>query len=98
MAQKLKESLVLPSIDELELLGRDALADYHDTLAAQEVLPELEEYMEWNYRATLENAIDAWLEAHGFDDPKNSWSAPEVRDLQKQFLFRVGKERGLDKI
>ena len=61
-----------------------------------EELTELEEYMENYYRATLEDAADAWLEAHGYDDPGSPLAS--IRDEQREFVIRVGKQRGLDKI
>ena len=91
-----RDPINLPSIDSLEAAGREGMASYGDIEAAREILPELEEYMEYNYRATLEDAADAWLEAHGYDDP-GSPLAP-IRDEQREFVIRVGKQRGLDKI
>ena len=67
-----------------------------DIEAASYALPELEDYMEYNYRATLENAVDAYLEAHGYDDPDSPVAA--AREDQREFLMRIGRERGLDKI
>ena len=91
-----RDPINLPSIDSLEAAGREGMASYGDIEAAREILPELEEYMEYNYRATLEDAADAWLEAHGYDDP-GSPLAP-IRDEQREFVIRVGKQRELDKI
>jgi uncharacterized protein (DUF2267 family) len=86
----------LPSGDELEATGREGIASYHDIEAARYALPELEDYMEYNYRASLENAVDAYLEAHGYDDPDSPMAA--AREDQRKFLMRIGRERGLDKI
>ena len=91
-----RDPINLPSIDSLEAAGRKGMSSYSDIVAAREILPELEEYLEFNYRASLEDAADAWLEAHGYDDPDSPLAA--VREMQREFLMRVGRERGLDKI
>ena len=91
-----RDPINLPSIDNLEAAGREGMASYSDIEAAREILPELEDYMEFNYRATLEDAADAWLEAHGYDDPGSPLAS--IRDEQREFVIRVGKQRGLDKI
>lgn len=82
----------LPSGYDLE--GNQEIGAYHDQVAAQKVLPELEEYMEYNYRASLEDAVEAWLEDH-FHGISNS---PDVIEAQREFLMKVGRDRGLDKI
>jgi len=91
-----RDPINLPSIDSLEAAGREGMASYADIEAARYALPELEEYMEFNYRATLENAVDAYLEAHGYDDPDSPLAA--AREDQREFLMRISRERGLDKI
>jgi len=91
-----RDPISLPSIDSLEAAGREGMASYADVEAARYALPELEDYMEFNYRATLENAVDAYLEAHGYDDPDSPLAA--AREDQRKFLMRIGRERGLDKI
>ena len=91
-----RDPINLPSIDSLEAAGRKGMSSYSDIVAAREILPELEEYMEFNYRASLEDAVDAWLEAHGYDDPDSPLTS--IRDEQREFVIRVGKQRGLDKI
>ena len=90
------DPISLPSIDSLEAAGLEGMASYADIEAASYALPELEDYMEYNYRATLENAVDAYLEAHGYDDPDSPVAA--AREDQREFLMRIGRERGLDKI
>ena len=83
------DMLPLPSGDELE--GNKAIAAASDLEAAQIVLPELKDYIDYNFKATLEDAADAWLEAHGFDKPPLN----VARDVQRDFLIRVGREAGL---
>ena len=91
-----RDPINLPSIDSLEAAGREGMASYGDIEAASYALPELEDYMEYNYRATLENAVDEYLAAHGYDDPDSPMAA--AREDQREFLMRIGRERGLDKI
>ena len=91
-----RDPINLLSIDSLEAAGREGMASYADIEAARYALPELEDYMEYNYRATLEHAVDAYLEAHGYDDPDSPMAA--AREDQRKFLMRIGRERGLDKI
>jgi hypothetical protein len=86
-----QDPINLPSGDELEVTGREGIASYYDMQAAREVLPELEDYIEYNYKATLADAVDAWLEAHGFDDPPLS----AARESQREFLMKVGRQHGL---
>ena len=64
--------------------------------AARRILPVLEDYMEEYYRATLSDAVEAYLEELGYDNPGPHLTIPkeEMRDL----LMRIGKSRGLDKI
>ena len=52
--------------------------------------------MEEYYRATLSDAVEAYLEELGYDNPGPHLTIPkeEMRDL----LMRIGKSRGLDKI
>lgn len=76
---------------DLEAIARD-----RDIETARYALPELEDYMEEYYRATLEDAVHAYLEEHGYYDPDSPKAA--AREDKREFLMRIGRERGLDKI
>ena len=86
------DSMKFSSGSELE--GNREIAAASDTLAAGSARAELEEYMEFNFKMSLEDAVEAWLEDHfyGLD------VSPGVIDMQRKFLMDVGRKRGLDKI
>lgn len=86
-----QDPINLPSGDELEASGREGIAFYHDMQSEALVVEDLAEYIEYNFKATLSDAVDAWLEAHGFDDPPLSAG----RESQREFLMKVGRKHGL---
>ena len=90
-ASSWRDPINLPSGDELEASGREGIASYHDMQSEALVVEDLAEYIEYNFKATLSDAVNAWLEAHGFDDPPLSAG----RESQREFLMKVGRKHGL---